>query len=540
MGLSVLAAGLAAALSTQATPAAQEQPPKQDHAELPPLIDSWYKILQGDSHAGYVHERLERLTGEEGRWAYSYQSQADLDADDPTEPGRKTVATLIYDLRARLDDTYAPLVMTVTSNVNGLELIARISVVEGLRRMELILPNGERRTSTIGAGGGFHYSDHLMFYSMRQNGQLAQPGPRQAKLFVFRAEGEPQSDVAFEVGAPLRRAYLGKESWVTRIAAPLPGPAKAGVQEFYVDRYGRVVEAVLAGGVRYVVAKSEEEATGKGKLLRPAGRRDPFRKDLCFRAPGGGERTSGGAKAGDAVVIKPDAIPQAIAEGQKMVDEIEGLHRGRRPDEAEKVYQKFLKYWLELRRAAAREPEVVLAQIDGLKKAVEKVHGGARRLLEQARQSYDGAVESLKRDDCADVEKRIAEMKKLADLPEFLYTQERVELAGLVDKLEPELERCRTRLELAKKKLEVSGTILSMEEMPQKVDASVRVLGHQVGAAHEVRFVKAQVLAVVNDKLYGVGDAVEGQGGVVVEKIWTHGVQFRLQKEVRDVPLRSK
>ena len=71
------------------------------------------------------------------------------------------------------------------------------------------------------------------------------------------------------------------------------------------------------------------------------------------------------------------------------------------------------------------------------------------------------------------------------------------------------------------------------------VDASVNVFGHQVGGIQEVRFIKPNRIAIINEKMYRVGDVVEGEG-VRVEKIWAFGIQVSLREEVRDVGIRQK
>jgi len=68
---------------------------------------------------------------------------------------------------------------------------------------------------------------------------------------------------------------------------------------------------------------------------------------------------------------------------------------------------------------------------------------------------------------------------------------------------------------------------------------SVNVFGHQVGGVHEVRFIKPNRIAVINDKMYRVGDVVESEG-VRIEKIWAFGIQVSLREEVRDVGIRQK
>jgi hypothetical protein len=99
--------------------------------------------------------------------------------------------------------------------------------------------------------------------------------------------------------------------------------------------------------------------------------------------------------------------------------------------------------------------------------------------------------------------------------------------------------KCKTRIELGKKKLVLTGTLLHEDAQFLPVDATINVFGHQLGGVHEVRFIKPNRIAVINDKMYRIGDVVEGEG-VRVEKIWAFGIQVSLREEVRDVGIRQK
>jgi len=67
----------------------------------------------------------------------------------------------------------------------------------------------------------------------------------------------------------------------------------------------------------------------------------------------------------------------------------------------------------------------------------------------------------------------------------------------------------------------------------------VSVVGHLVGGIQDVRFTKPNRIAVINEKMYRMGDVVEGEG-VRVEKIWAFGIQVSLREETRDVGIRQQ
>jgi hypothetical protein len=85
----------------------------------------------------------------------------------------------------------------------------------------------------------------------------------------------------------------------------------------------------------------------------------------------------------------------------------------------------------------------------------------------------------------------------------------------------------------------LTGTMLHEDVQLLPVEAGVSAFGVPVGGVQDVRFTKLNRIAVINEKMYRVGDVVEGEG-VRVEKIWAFGVQVSLREEVRDVGIRQK
>ncbi len=92
---------------------------------------------------------------------------------------------------------------------------------------------------------------------------------------------------------------------------------------------------------------------------------------------------------------------------------------------------------------------------------------------------------------------------------------------------------------MSRKKLVLTGTLLHEDVQVLPIDVSVSVVGHQVGGIQDVRFTKPNRIAVINEKMYRVGDVIEGEG-VRVEKIWAFGIQVSLREETRDVGIRQQ
>ncbi|MBV8880218.1 MAG: hypothetical protein JO332_09660 [Planctomycetaceae bacterium] len=138
------------------------------------------------------------------------------------------------------------------------------------------------------------------------------------------------------------------------------------------------------------------------------------------------------------------------------------------------------------------------------------------------------------------MEKGIEDLKKaVATRKELEETKELAQILKWIGELEPLVNKCKTRIELSRKKLVLTGTLLHEDVQVLPVDVSINAFGHVVGGIQDVRFTKPNRIAVINDKMYRVGDVVEGEG-VRVEKIWAFGIQVSLREETRDVGIRQK
>ena len=94
---------------------------------------------------------------------------------------------------------------------------------------------------------------------------------------------------------------------------------------------------------------------------------------------------------------------------------------------------------------------------------------------------------------------------------------------------EPMLARGRTRHELARKAIAVTGTLLASAEEP----ISVEVVS---GLRQDVRFVRDLSTAAINGRTYRVGEVVE-DSGVRLEKVSFRSVTVSLRGELREVPI---
>lgn len=534
---------LAAAASGQEGKKAAPPAAPQDRVDLPVMLDSWYRITQGDQDAGFLHETLERVSGA-WRFNYTVQSETELMVRNPKDPAREVSFTESLTVNAKLDDTYSPVDLNMKYAVNGVDITGSIVSTEGGRCMQVIFPNGDRKEFQFAAEEDLFCSFQLMFISMRQNGLLANRGSRKGRVFFLRTDAPPMVDVVFDVGEMVKRDLPAKKgAAVTKITYIKPPPSISRdyeLAEAYVDKFGRIVEASTQGGIKCVLVLGEEEAVGKGgKRLSHKGRRDPFRKDLVMAAK---KQEGDGGKDGVAppttLDVTPGNLPIRLSEATKLLDELKKACDKGQTEEGEGIYQKILGYYLLMRPVAAKDQPNVLPKVEDLKKTADKISGIPARLRDQARPSYVDALDAFNREAPEEMERKLNDLLKFQNRRELQNTEELLEINRWVADLEPRLAKCKTRVELARKKLVLTGTVSQFEEVPQKVNAAVDFFGHRVGAPHEVRFIRAVQYAVINDKLYRVGETVEGQG-VRVEKIWMHGVMVSMKDETRDVGIRQ-
>ncbi len=519
-----------------ATPAAP-----QEKVEIPGIIDSWYKVLISDVHVGYMHEVLQRSAPAPVRFEYNVLAEVETEVSDPQDTSRMVPSMVSIKVHARLDDTYAPIDMEWRLNKDGVEVVSTVIQTERGRRLEVLLPDNTRKSFPVKSEVDLYYSTHLMFVAMRQNDVLSKAGLHGAKVFYPRIDEAPVADVSFEVRDWVQREYLGKKVAVTRIdwVKPLPSASRdAEIMETYVDRYGRVVEEVSRGGMKILLVAGEDEAVGQASRIRLSGRRDPFRKDLVFvTKPKDVGATGAGVKAGD--IPRVDKVDDGIVEVEKLLEKLAEAVERKVIEDQRSLYDKIIRMIIQLRDLAAKEPDQqVRIRVEGLKKRVEELYHGSEKLLEQARRHYVRGMEAFEKEDVPAMEKEIGEIKKLAEAPEFVGDERLTTVRAMVLELEPLLGRCKTRLELAKKKLELTGVVLHFEEKPQTMEIPLNVFGHTVGAPHELRFIRATHFAIINGKNYKVGDTVEGEG-VRVERIRKYSVQVSLKEETREVGIRQ-
>lgn len=527
-------------VSAPAAPAGQQQ----DRIDIGPVLDSWYKVMQGPEAVGYVHEVLQRAqAGNPWRYRYDADSEVELMLPDPKDSKKQQAHTESLRIRAQLDDTYAPLNMERADNRDETQVVSTVTSEESGKKIDVVLGPTDRKRFDVNPDEEVHYSRFLMFISLRQNGKLAKVGPQTALLFAPREDDKmPTSQVQIEVHEVVKKEYMGKKDVpVTRVTYLKPPPAPnrdLELMETFVDKFGRIVEETHRGGLRRILVKDEIEAAGRNERVRPGARRDPFRKDLAMIYNAKTTSAEGGPKEPPP---DPNNMVATFTKMEGLIEELRKAKEEKRDEEGQKIYERFLDIQASVRTLNAVKPlpPEQIARVESLRKQAEEVWGGIERLMKNLQATYLKVYDAYNKDECADMEAGIAEFKKAQNRKELEDQPQLSQVLKWIGELEPLVGKCKTRIELGRKKVVVTGTLLHEDSQLLPVDASVNVFGHQVGGIQEVRFIKPNRIAVINDKMYRVGDVVDGEG-VRVEKIWAFGIQVSLREEVRDIGIRQK
>ncbi len=520
--------------------------PQQDKIDIGASLDSWYKVTQVVNQqveaAGWVHELLQRApAGNPWRYQYYANSEIELVTPDPKNASKSSVHTQSLRITAQLDDTFAPQSMERTESQDEIQVNTNIVSEENNKRIDVV-SGADRKSFPVSADEEVHYSPFLMFISLRQNGKLSKPGTQRVLLVSSRDDGQiPIAEVQLEVHEIVKREYMGKKDVpVTRVTYLKPPPAAnrdAELLETFVDKFGRVVEEIRRDGVRRVLVKEEVEAVGKNERIRPGARRDPFRKDLAMMP----QATAGVEGKERPISVSKSTIDKVIEDIEKRFEDLRKAKEEKREDEGQLIYEKLIEIFSAVRNGNLQDPlpPAQMARVEALRKQTEDLWGGIDRLIKKLQTTYVKVLDAFNRDELDVMEKGIDELKKAQARKELEDQPQLAQVLKWIGELEPLVGKCKTRIELAKKKISLTGTLLHEDAQMIPVEAAVSVFGHQVGGVQEVRFIKPNRIAVINEKMYRVGDMVDGEG-VRVEKIWAFGVQVSLREEIRDVGIRQK
>lgn len=496
---------------------------QDDRTRILDGVESWYRVEQDGKNKGYVHEKLERI---KDQWSYAYQADFEIDVKGGWHLEYRGV-------EATLDEELAPTLLTSETLVHEAREAFTITSEDDKRTLVIPVPGRPDRRVALG-DTDTHALPTLLFYSMRQTGRLAKAGPLTARVLVPRVEGRIDSEVSFEAGEVVRRVIAGKSGPLTPVTFLKP-PAAAHPETQWagalVDKYGRLAEVTLRGGAKFVLVEDDLEAFRRSVVVHRSGRRDPFPKKPAMDEL---KNTTPFPEEEKPRKVTSDNLASMLDETERMLKELQTLKEAGRPDEElREAYLKLLRHWKSIRfKAQALGLADALKRLDGLREGAEAAWDGARRALADARRCSVRIADALDRVDVGALERELRALKDQRGRIELEQRPELEEVLKGIAQAEPMLARVRTRDELAKKAVWVTGTVLASSEEP----ISIEVVA---GVRQNVRFVRDRSTAAINGKSYSVGDVIEDTG-VRLEKVSSRSVTVSLRGELREVPIGGK
>jgi hypothetical protein len=269
-------------------------------------------------------------------------------------------------------------------------------------------------------------------------------------------------------------------------------------------------------------------------VLSARGRRDPFTKALTPTKRAG---TIRGPKGDNEVKVHVDAgkLPEELAKAGKLIDDLErAIKEG--SGRAEGYYQRFIRVYRPLRDLCKGDP-VKLNQLDGYKARAESIYGGAERLVQRARSLLGNIEDHYNALNEKGVETALGEIRTMRNRPEFFQDERVIEMERIMREAEQKLAQTRARIELQKKELVLTGTVFQANTVNEGVAVGLDVSGGRLDFNEPVKVTYHVTYAVINKKLYGRGDSVDG---VIVEDIRPHGITVSYRGEVREVLLKAR
>lgn len=506
----------------------------QDRTDLRLPLDTWYRVVQGSKTVGFVHETLKRAAPP---WRYEYGLDGEFEL---TIRGKPHAEDLVF--TALLDDTLSPVEVSAEGHSDDDAASLSLYVLGEERRIELRTGASDPAAWAQSSREDLCLLPTLALYALRQNETLSRAGRVTLKALDPRGQERGGVEVLLDVGDPVRRTYLGKETVVVPVVFDKPFPAPRRETEWRqatVDRFGRVLEAVLSGGARVVIAADRAEALDGIGLLHRHGRRDPFEKAAAMRnAALERERASRGDAEIPAPSITLDSIDSDLAAARRMIEETRAQKSAGDEEEARRTYLRVLVHLKTIRELALKRRPDLLQTVDQARDEAESAWDGAAQVEREAARLLAATPALAERLDVEGLERTRRELDALRDRIEVERRPQREKIAAWGVDVAGIAVQCRTRRELARTRLDVSGiTLGEREEEEETIDARVNLFGLTIGAPVTVRVARPFAMADVNGRMMRAGDLVEGTA-VRVAAIRPYGVQFALRDELREVGLR--
>lgn len=517
-----------------------ERAPKEP-VPITSLVETWYAVQQDGEYRGFAHETIAPAPG--NKYSYFFECDFDYLLKDPTAVETPHVSMQV---NATLEEDFDPVFFKMTRALGDESYEININSTEEKRLVDIRVGESQPIFFEFEPADSHMYFHNITLYKLRHGGGLNRDRRKVSRPSGIGTEIELVEAI---IGKAEFKESLGRKYVVSNLVR---FQERAGVTpEFYVDRYGRILERrgfYSLPNVKMIAVVNPDEARGSGAGPSARGRRDPFKKQLTSLGgtsgrgagtPIGPTDTDGTQTGPELPPVTPDTVQVAMDNAGALIARLREHVAKREESEAGKVYQEFLGYYAQLRPMVISDPNK-LGPLDKLKFDAEETYEGCERLLRTADTTLATIDDLLSALDVDGIKKRIEEMKKLKNRREFI--NEDVRLGKLIERIrsaEKKRDQASARQELARKRIDLTGVVLSTEVIRETIRLDLTFGGARLLIAEPVQLKKSMSYAVINDEYYREGDTVKGED-VRVDKIFRQAVQISYKEEIREVPIKKE
>ena len=496
--------------------------------KLPDRLESWYQVLQGDEHIGFVHSII-KVRGIGEGYNFTHEEDVEIKVD-------KKYVPVSGKLEGQIDADFQPRRLEGSYSYSGARVGVQITTENDERKIRLTPPGGKTPIVLSGGRAKDVSIDLGSTILQLQQTQGLREGQRIQLRLMNVGQGQLQV-VTLIVEAQVEREYMGKKSRVYQIGVEgyQAQTRELAIQTLYVDSFGRVVESV--GGVRVLLVKDGKKARGKSARVGQRVGNDPFAKEprLEEKIDLGEPTTEPPEDTVDFVEPEPGEEFKMLTEIRRIVDEMKKHAQEDLETELREAYERLIARYKPLREKMPTERET----LERLRLEAEGYYPGAKITYEEADGVFADIARLAQEGNCKEMESRLGKLERYRNRPELAYMPE-------LEKLESELiadarrlvEVCNIREALRGKDLALTGAVHYHRQVRSPVQVGVEVLGHTLSVDRNVVLVHSEAYALINGKAYEVGDTVEGQD-VKVERIDKTSVQVSYRGQVREVRMKT-
>ncbi len=532
-----------------ATPAPTPAPGPGDRVPLPAILDSWYKIEQDREASGWLHEKITTTNGSRTKYDYFLEAQFNYMVKLPS--GEQNLS-IQMEGRLQLEDDFDIYSGTWSARFNNASTVTigvRTDDDAGKRTVNLSIPGEStndpkiERELEMATEDSFLPFRSLLMFKLRQRGDLAQPNnfrlPTIPVAGLDKGAEKSSSMVQIRVTSMEDREVLGKMVKVTPVIVDAQEVDNLPVlNQFWIDKYGRLVEASVEKGTVLIKLAKDSEAAMSGLGGVPnRGWRDPFSKSEALTPIVKTKAKAGGtAEVKKTEELKPDELRKNLDKAKELIQDLRAAVSKNDQAVADATYKKFLQMH-KLLLPQCNDP-LNKTELTTLKSEAEKLTGGVNKLLQEAQNLVQKAHDAYQADQIERIDEILKQLAQLKERDEFVNDERIVEVDKASKVVAQKRAQAQARIELAKKQIELVGTITATEAVLDTLKVELVVGGARVAVVEPVKAVREVTYAVVNGEPYREGDMVPSLG-VKIEKIHRHAIVISYKGEIREVPIKK-